>query len=71
MLTGSVTNIDKKIKQYQEQLHKGDNGMECRWSIYMNGEWAYYWRTCYLNVRFTCSDNVGITGYYWGTTRPG
>ena len=69
MLTGSVTNIDKNKPAISRTITQGDNGMSVG-GAYMNGEWAYYWRTCYLNVRFTCSDNVGITGYYWGTTRP-
>ena len=69
MLTGSVTNIDKNKPAISRTITQGDNGMSVG-GAYTNGEWAYYWRTCYLNVRFTCSDNVGITGYYWGTTRP-
>lgn len=69
MLTGSVTNIDKNKPAISRTITQGDNGMNVG-GAYTNGEWAYYWRTCYLNVRFTCSDNIGITGYYWGTTKP-
>ena len=34
------------------------------------GNFEVFHSTNYVNYTFSYSDNVGITGYYWGTTNP-
>ena len=34
------------------------------------GNMSVFHSTNYVNYTFTFSDNIGVTGYYWGTTNP-